>query len=399
MQRLFAFIDHAPRHMENDLSRPELLKVPLQRIAVFRALMLGDMLCVIPAIRALRHAFPQAEITLVGLPWAAEIVTRFPMYFDRFLAFPGFPGMPEREPDVKEFPQFFLQAQQERFDLALQLHGSGRFTNSIVMLMGGRATAGFYEQDGYRPNSEWFFPYPTELHEVHRNLHLAELLGIPACGEALEFPVTAEDEDSYCALPVAEQLGNEPFVCIHPGARSANRRWPQEYFAHLADGLANHGYHIVITGSVEEIGLANAVQAAMTAKAINLAGQTSLGTLAALLRRCALLVCNDTGVSHVAAALRAPSVILVTCSDPARWAPLDRQLHRVVTEPAACRPRQQKTSAIGLPSASRITVERVMAEAMAALGAAGHQSGSEQTKASADVERIPSLVPGTKGRS
>src|SRR5215213_10306805 len=83
-----------------------------QRIVVFRALVLGDMLCVIPAIRALKEAQPQARITLVSLPWAAELVSRFPHYFHDFIEFPGFPGLPERTFDVERFPAFMHELRE-----------------------------------------------------------------------------------------------------------------------------------------------------------------------------------------------------------------------------------------------------------------------------------------------
>ncbi|HET9643746.1 MAG TPA: hypothetical protein VFP68_10420, partial [Burkholderiaceae bacterium] len=76
------------------------------RIGVFRALVLGDMLCALPALKALRAAHPEAQLTLIGLPWAAELVARLP-FIDRFIPFPDFPGLPEQPPDLVALPEFF----------------------------------------------------------------------------------------------------------------------------------------------------------------------------------------------------------------------------------------------------------------------------------------------------
>src|SRR5882757_5527 len=95
----------------------------IKKIAIFRALQLGDMLCSIPAIRALRRAYPDAEITLLGLPWAAAFVQRFHRYFDRFIHFPGYPGLPEQEYDESVFRCFLEEMQEEEFDLLLQMQG------------------------------------------------------------------------------------------------------------------------------------------------------------------------------------------------------------------------------------------------------------------------------------
>jgi ADP-heptose:LPS heptosyltransferase len=268
------------------------LTVP-RTIAVFRALQLGDLLCTVPALRALKRAFPSARLTLIGLPWAASFAARFRRYVDDFLEFPGYPGLPERVPDAARVPGFFVEAQARRFDLALQLHGSGSYVNSIVALLGARRTAGYYVPGEWCPDPETFIPYPAAEHEVRQPLVLLEALGIPACGEELEFPFEAADEAALDALPGARTLGRA-FVCVHAGARLRSRRWLPERFAATADAVAEAGYPVVLTGGPEEIELVSRVEAAMRRRALNLAGRTTLGSLAALVSRARLLVWGRT---------------------------------------------------------------------------------------------------------
>lgn len=295
-----------------------------------RALNLGDLLCAAPAWRALRAALPEAHICLIGLPWARDFVARFSQIFDEFLEFPGYPGLPEREPRLSEIPGFLSSIQQRRFDLALQMQGSGGVSNPLTLLFGARRSAGFYRPGEFCPDAERFLPYPDGDPEVRRHLRLMEVLGVPLQGEALEFPLEPADFEALEALPEAAGLSDGGYACVHPGARAAARRWPPERFAIVADALAARGLEVVLTGSPEEAPLTGAVAGAMKAPARDLAGQTSLGALAALLRSSRLVVCNDTGTSHLADALNVPSVVIVTASDPQRWSPLDGDRHRVL---------------------------------------------------------------------
>ncbi|MDQ3871934.1 MAG: glycosyltransferase family 9 protein [Chloroflexota bacterium] len=301
-----------------------------ERILVLRALHLGDMLCAVPALRALRAALPTAEITLLGLPWARSFVSRFEAYLDRFLEFPGFPGFPERPVAVGEVARFLAEAQRMRFDLALQMHGSGRYSNPICFLVGARRTAGYVLPGDWCPDPDRFMPYPAGLPEIRRHLRLMSFLGVPLGGEELEFPIQPDDRAGLDALRAEHSLAPHGYVCLHPGARAPERRWPPRLFAKLGDRLADLGLQVVVTGTAAERDLAAAVIQAMTAPAADVAGRTSLGTLAALVHDARLVVCGDTGVSHVAAALQVPSVVLFTASEVRRWAPLDRRLHRPV---------------------------------------------------------------------
>jgi ADP-heptose:LPS heptosyltransferase len=336
---------------------------PPKRVAVLRALQLGDLLCAIPALRALRSALPKVQVTLICLPWAREFVIRFGRYIDEFLEFPGFPGLPERTFAAKEFPKFVARAIESQFDLAIQMHGSGSFVNPMLLLLGAQHNAGYYLPGEWCPDLERFLAYPHGLPEVRRHLALMEFLGVPPCGEELEFPLRESDRDELAVLDEARSLDLGTYACIHPGARYASRRWGAERFATVADWLRQRGLRVVITGSDDEVDLANRVAAAMSGPATNLAGRTSLGALAALIAGARLVVSNDTGISHVAAALKVPSVVVVTGSDPKRWAPLDRARHRIVFHQVDCQPCEHLICPIGHPCATGLEPERVVSVA------------------------------------
>lgn len=320
--------------MRSSLGPTRLGGPPPRRVAVLRALQLGDLLCAVPALRAMRAAWPGAEVVLIGLPWARAFVDRFDGYLDGFREFPGWPGLPERAPQVGRIPSFLAAIQADRFDLAIQLHGSGPFVNPLVALLGASRCAGFALPGGYRPDPELFCPWPEHGLEVRRLLSLVEYLGLPARGEHLEFPVRAADRRALASLDVAGGLAPGGYACVHPGASVATRRWPPDRFAAAADALATRGLRVVLTGTAVEADLCRDVARAMRHPAIDLAGRTDLGTLAALLDGARLLVCNDTGVSHVAAGLGLPSVVVSTGDNPARWAPIDGRRHRVLCRDA-----------------------------------------------------------------
>jgi ADP-heptose:LPS heptosyltransferase len=297
----------------------------IKKIAIFRALQLGDLLCAIPAIRALRHAYPQAHITLLSMPWAESLVTRFPIYFNSFVHFPGYPGLPEQKFTPKAFTAFLSVIQEEAYDLVLQMQGNGTLVNPMIELLGGRYTAGFCTPNDYCPNKDLFMEYPNGIHEVERHIRLMQHLGISSQGTDLEFPITQKDEQDFAALqlPVIPQQ----YVCIHPGSRGRWRQWPVEHFAAMADYAANKGLQIVITGTGDELAIVQDVAKQMSANALVVAGKTSLGAVAVLLKRAFALVSNCTGVSHIAAALQTPSVVISMDGEPERWAPLNTELH------------------------------------------------------------------------
>ena len=152
----------------------------------------------------------------------------------------------------------------------------------------------------------------------------------PLVGFDLELPVTDHERRTAALLIDEAGLAGHSFACLHPGASRQDCRWPPARFAEVGDHLADHGLVVVMTGSADEACLVHAVANLMHGGAIDLAGRTGLGVLGTLYQHARLVVTNDTGASHVAAAVRVPSVVVIGSAEPERWAPLDRYLHRVV---------------------------------------------------------------------
>ncbi len=304
------------------------------RIAVLRALQLGDLLVAVPALRALRRAYPDAHVSLVALPWAASFVGRFARYVDALEEYPGRPG---------------------DYDLVLQMHGDGSCTNAIALALGGKRTAGFYRRGNDCPDPESFIEWEDRENEVLRCLRLAERVGAKGTPE-LEFPLGEADWAEWRSFRLAN------YACMHAGSQLPSRRWPRERFAAVADALAARGLKVVLTGSAAEAPLVEEVARRTRAAPLSLAGKTTLGGLGALVARARLVVANDTSVSHMAAAMRTPSVIVACGSDPRRWAPLDQELHRVLWHDIECRPCMNAEGPIGHPCALAVPTGAVVNE-------------------------------------
>lgn len=306
------------------------MKFPIDtthKIAVFRALQLGDMLCAVPAFRALRKQYPDAEITLLGLPWAAGFVTRFSNYIDKFMHFPGHDGLPEQPFEQSLWDDFASRMQQEKFDLILQMQGSGGIVNDMLESLFAGPVAGFHSEGCYR-ESGLFIEYPNGISEIEKHLLMLANLGIRPQGTELEFPLL--ETETANLLKIKSILPHGPYVCVHPGSRGAWRQWPASHFACLADQCAGLGYHVFVTGTKEEANITAEVIDRMDFPAIDLTGKTGLGEIGQLIKGAELLVSNCTGVSHIAAAMGTPSIVISMDGEPERWGPLNKELHKTI---------------------------------------------------------------------
>jgi ADP-heptose:LPS heptosyltransferase len=355
------------------LADPGTRRVLLVRLRVG----LGDLLASVPALRALRAARPDAEVTLLTWAEMAPVVTRMGAYVDELLDFPGWPGIPERPPRVEALPRFLAETRRRRFDLAVQMYGGQPAANQVTERLGAGRTAGFFTPGQWDADLATHLPYPFREREVRRHLELVEFLGVPPGGEDLEFPLWPEDLEEAEALRRRHRLAPGGFACLHPGATAASRRWPPERFAAVADALAARGLPVALVGTPGEAPVAAAVAAAMRAPAVDLTGQTSLGGFAALLASAALLVGNDSGPAQLAAAVGCPAVTVFLAGDPTRWSPPDPR-YRALQAGVPCQPCGHQACPIDFRCAFHLDPGRVAAEAarlMDDLGRLPHLAG------------------------
>ncbi len=270
------------------MARPVLL--------VLRALGLGDLATVVPALRALRRHHPRYELVLATPDPLAPLV-----------AATGAVDRLHMTPAYVRSPMQTLDWWGPRPRIAVNLHGSGPESHRALLATGpDRLIAYACPAAGHLDGPQW----NRDEHEVVRWCRLLRWAGMEADPGDLSLPVPDPPR------------GRRGAVVIHPGASAPERRWPLVRFAALARVLARGGQLVVVTGSRAEAGDAKAVVggAGLPPSAV-LAGRTDLAALCALIAHARLLVSGDTGVAHLATAYGTPSVVLFGPVAPTKWGP------------------------------------------------------------------------------
>lgn len=224
-------------------------------------------------------------------------------------------------------PDPALAPRLPRGALAVNLHGRGPQSRRLLQAARPARLIGYETADG----PSWVH----REHEVGRWCRLLRHHGIPADASALDV-----------APPAGVARGADGPTLIHAGAASAARRWPAERWAQVARAERARGRGVLLSGSAREAPLARAIaERAGLPPSANRAGATrDLAGLAALVAGAGRVACGDTGVAHLATALRVPSVVLFGPTDPARWGPPpDRPWHRVLWAGTAGDPHASTT--------------------------------------------------------
>jgi ADP-heptose:LPS heptosyltransferase len=343
----------------------------IKKIAVLRANAVGDYIFALPALEALRAAYPDAEIVLLGRSWHADFLSGRPSPVDRVMVTPWSTGvnMPNRleveewEENPAELASFFEQARGEQFDLALQMHGGGFHSNPFLLKLGARITAGMRTPDA--PPLDRWMPYKYWQHEVLRLLECVSLVGAEPVTLRPRIEITEVDRAAAMRFfpdPAAR------IAVLHPGATDPRRHWSEQNFAQVGDALAEDGYQLAIIGMPGEREKVERIVQSLNAPAHNLAGQLSLKALTGLLSRAEILIANDSGPLHLAEALDTPSVGIYWAGNMINFGPVTTSFHRQLLSwrldcPVCGRDTIYENCEHSESFVNRVSAEEVLAEA------------------------------------
>ncbi|MBW2272835.1 MAG: lipopolysaccharide heptosyltransferase II [Deltaproteobacteria bacterium] len=305
----------------------------------------GDVVMATPGFRALREGFPRARITLQLRPGLEALVAGSP-WFDEVLPLRSYhQGVSALLREARELRR------AGRFDLGLCLPDS--FSSALLMRLAGvRRVVGYRRgprslllHQALTPPPEW-----GARRMVARERFVLDLVAGLGCGErgtGLELFTTAEEEKQAEQQLQSAGIGEgEPLAALAPGASfGPSKLWPARSFARVGDALARAGARVVLLGSPAEAALTRSVLESMEEGAANLAGALDLGGLKALLRRAALLVCNDAGARHVAVAFGVPCIVLMGPTSLEKTN-LNLEAVQVFESDVECRPCYQRSCPI-----------------------------------------------------
>jgi heptosyltransferase-2 len=339
-----------------------------QRILVVQPSWVGDAVMATPTLRALRLRFPKAQISYLmrryvkpiycGMPWADKLITYRT-------------GKTKAKAGKGQFFDLAARLRKRQFDLAVLMPNS--FKTALVCKMAGIKRIVGYERDGRGflltdklipvKDRGKFVPSPI----VKYYLGLAQYLGSSDRDMKLELFVTDSERreadtvfaraglDTATVRPGA--CGVAPLIMLNPGAQyGAAKCWLPEYFAQLADRLIDEtGATILVSSAPKERRIVDAVMTQMKHAAVDLgrAGLT-LGALKEITRRCDLMITNDTGPRHIAAAFEVPVVTLFGPTHP-EWTEIYFEKERKLAVPVFCGPCQKKTCPLDHRCMTRLT--------------------------------------------
>ena len=287
----------------------------VRRLLCVRLDSIGDVLMTTPAIRALRETLG-GRITLLTSSAGAAVAPLVPE-IDETLVFAA-PWMKATGTQPTSDSVLIGQLAARRFDAAVifTVYSQNPLPAAYLCYLAGipRRLA-HCRENPYALLTDWVpdpEPASTIRHEVQRQLDLVATVGCRTQDETLSFTVPAAAHDRVQPL-----VHRRPLVVVHPGATAASRRYPPEQYSRAIDLLIEQsGCDAVFTGDAHELALIESVRGAMQFSARSLVGQLGLAELGALIAQADLLVSNNTGPAHIAAAVGTPVVDLYALTNP-----------------------------------------------------------------------------------
>ncbi len=326
-----------------------------------------------PGFRALRAGFPDARIALHVRSGLEPLLAGAP-WFDEILPVRSYHAGP-----AATYREAAALRRRDRFDIGLCIPDS--WSSALLMRAAGvgrvtgyrRAGRGLLLQHPVSAPADW-----GRRRLVSRErfvLGLTAALGCEERGTHLELFTTADEEARATALLRKHDIrGDVPIVALAPGASyGTSKLWPAESYATVGDAAARAGARVIVLGSAAEAALAGRVGSGMREPASVLAGDLDLGSLKAVLRRAAVLVCNDAGARHVAVAFGVPCAVMM---GPTSLEKTDLNLAgvHVFETDVDCRPCYQRVCPIDHRCMTRLApagVARVVLERVQRAGGAG----------------------------
>jgi heptosyltransferase-2 len=333
----------------------------MKRILVVRLDRIGDVVLTTPVVQRLREAYPTAFIAMMVRPVCRELLEGNPS-LDGVICYDkdGLEGGWWRT------IRFARALRRYQFDTALVVHPTRR-SHWIVWLAGIPQRIGYDRKDGWLLTHR--LPHRKQegaKHEAEYAMEALGVLGLLASGPLRpSVPLATQRHEQVDRLFVAAGVKpGETLVAMHPSASCISKRWMPQRFGQVADQLIDaYGARIVlVAGPGRDAHDAEAVEQAMRHRPINLAGRLSVGELACLLARCRLLISNDSGPVHIAAAVGTPVVDIFGRNQrglsPARWGPLGEG-HVVLHKEVGCRVCLAHNCDIQFKCLTELTVDEV----------------------------------------
>ncbi len=325
--------------------------MPSRRLLIVLPTWVGDVVMATPTLRALRDWSPQAHIAYLVKPYAEPVIDACP-WCDEVIADAG-----------KGLVSLARRLRAARFDTAVLLPNS--FRSALLVRLAGIGQRVGYDRDGrgwlltdrLKPRREGrrFVPSPV----LPYYLALARHLGADPCDRRMQLFTRPEDDAAADRLlgEAGVEPGRGPLVMLNPGGRYGQAKlWHAERFAATADRLiAQRGARVLVNGSPAERKGLDEVHAAAEHELIDLPSRGgTLKLLKSLVRRCDLMITNDTGPRHIAAALDVPVVTVFGPTWP-QWTTIDFADERIVRVDVPCGPCQLKVC----PMPQRLCMDRL----------------------------------------